>query len=87
MVGHCGCNCFKCGIRNDCLQTLMERETSEQFLSYDLSNRFQEAEELAPYFDVFINKTKSGVRPFTAKMIINLVMKNLVITDNFLFSI
>ena len=58
MVGHCGCNCFKCGIRNDCLQTLMERGTSEQFLSYNLSNRFEEAEEPAPYFDVFYKQNE-----------------------------
>ena len=35
----------------------------------------------------FLNKTKRGVRPFTAKMIINLVMKNVVVTNNFSFSI
>ena len=58
MAGHCGRNCFKCGIRNNCSQTLMKSGTSEQFLPYDLFDRFEEAEEPTPYFDVFFKQNQ-----------------------------
>ena len=52
-VNHYGCLCFACKLQNDCLQVLIKRGTSVEYLDYDLFNKFQEAEEPTPFFELF----------------------------------
>ena len=52
-IGCCGGSCFTCKLRKDFLQVLIKRGTSVEYLDYDLFNRFQEAEEPTPFFELF----------------------------------
>ena len=52
-VGQCGCSCFHCKLRNDCLQVLLKRGTSVEYLDYDLFDKCQEAEQPTPFFELF----------------------------------
>ena len=51
-VGHCGCLCFDCKLRNDCLQVLIKRGKNVEYLDYDLFDKFQEAEQPTPFFEL-----------------------------------
>ena len=51
-VDHCGCLCFACKLRNDCLQVLIKRGTNVEYLEYDLFDKFQEAEQPKPFFEL-----------------------------------
>ena len=52
-VGHCGCSCFYFKLWNNCLQVLIKRGAHVEYLSYNLFDRFQEAEEPTPFFERF----------------------------------
>ena len=52
-VGHNGCSCFHCKLRNDCLQVLIKQGTNVEYLSYNLFDGFQEAEKPTPFFERF----------------------------------
>ena len=52
-VALCGCSCFACKLQNDCLQVLIKRGTSVEYLDYDLFDKFQEAEQPTPFLELF----------------------------------
>ena len=52
-VGHYGCSCFHCKLRNNCLQVLIKRGINAEYLNYDLFDRYQEAEKRTSFFELF----------------------------------
>ena len=78
-VDHCGCSCFACKLRNDCLQVLIKRGTNVEYVDYDLFDKFKRLNNQNLFLNFFVRQTKGGAILFTD------VVVQIILRGNFLF--